>query len=261
MLNFSKSTLFVVAAILLAVTSYAIAWWNIEKIKTEKLTAKIELQNMDPVQLLLQETQDILKVVPQPLNQNEISRSIVALNVSTLPAFDDLPRWQKNSRKGAISKGKYLVAIIIDDVGVVEDRSLRAVEELPKEVTLAFLPYGEATETLSQKAYDKGHEIMIHLPMQAKEGQGGYKADPGENALYTSTALNDIPALIEENFSFLIENAVGVNNHMGSQFTEWSEGLMEVFKIVEKEELFFLDSLTTANSQVEASIQNLKFLF
>lgn len=249
MFHISKSYIFVATAILMAVASYIIAWWNIQNIKAEAQKEVVVHKVTDPMSDLLQKTQQ-LKDMPKsvPMNQAEVSGTMQAVNVASMPKLEDLNTWQKNSRKKPLQDGKYYIAIVIDDVGVVADRSRRSIEELPREVTLAFLPYGESTKELSKQAYDRGHEVMIHLPMQAKEGQNGYKADPGANALYTEYDLDKVRKLASANIDMLKDISVGVNNHMGSKFTEWQEGMAEVFNIVNNSQLMFLDSLTTPNS-------------
>lgn len=251
MFNFSKSYLVVAAAIFMAVASYFIAWQNI---KSQKFTAKqieenIQVQVKDPVKNLIQKTSEAILV--EPLTQLEVSTTVEAVTVSNLPKLENLPTWQKNSRQKPLEEGKFYIAIVIDDVGVVGDRSLRSVDELPKEITLAFLPYGDATTDLIQRAYDKGHEIMIHLPMEAHEAESGYKADPGPHALYTNYELEKVKSLTDANMKDIWQMAVGVNNHMGSKFTEWKEGMEVVLQQVSEHELLFLDSLTTSNSVVD----------
>lgn len=251
MFNFSKSYLVVAAAIFMAVASYFIAWQNIknQKASVQKRAENIQLQVKDPVKNLIQK--NLETNVHNPLTQSEVSTTVEAIQVSHLPKFEELPTWKKNSRKKPLEEGKAYIAIVIDDVGVVGDRSLRSVEELPKEVTLAFLPYGDSTKNLIQKAYNKGHEIMIHLPMEAHEAESGYKADPGPHALYTSYELEKVKSLVSENMKGIWSMAVGVNNHMGSKFTEWKEGMEVVLQEVGTRDLIFLDSLTTSKSVVE----------
>lgn len=252
---FSKSSLFVVTVIFMAVASYMVAWFNIQNLHQEKALKATPVKAVDPVQMLISSNEESTPHA-MPLTQGEVKQVLTAFDVVTLPNYENLQTWQKNSRQKPLKKGKLYIAIVIDDLGVVEDRSLKSIEELPKEVTFAFLPYGESTDTLSKKAYDKGHEIMIHLPMEAKISASGYIADPGEKALYVNMPLEEVERLTSQNLENLSDISVGVNNHMGSRFTEWAEGMQTVMHEVNKGGLMFLDSLTTSKSAAKTSAKN-----
>jgi hypothetical protein len=53
----------------------------------------------------------------------------------------------------------------------------------------------------------------------------------------------------------------GVNNHMGSKLTENSDIMNQVFTIIKKRELFFVDSLTNPNSKCMGSARMFKVDF
>jgi polysaccharide deacetylase 2 family uncharacterized protein YibQ len=54
---------------------------------------------------------------------------------------------------------------------------------------------------------------------------------------------------------------VGVNNHMGSKLTSRSDQMNQIFTILKKENLFFVDSRTAPKSQGKASARLLKLKF
>jgi len=137
-----------------------------------------------------------------------------------------------------------LVAIVIDDLG--HNASLaRRVIDLPHPVTLAFLPYPENTPALAQEAERAGHEVIVHLPM---EPMGD--ANPGPHAL-----LVDLPAqqmLDRVDWAVgRVPGADGVNNHMGSRFTSDATAMGVVLEHLKDRQLFFLDSVTTAQTVSE----------
>lgn len=235
------------AATLLAAGSYYAAWSNIKGLKYDEL----------PVSKIIEAPVIIENSASKLLSmtQAEVSATIDVLNTIEVIETKPLKHWQTVSKAKPLKPGKSYIAIVIDDVGVVHDRSLRSIENLPPEVTLAFLPYGEATASLSKKAFEMGHEIMVHLPMQPKLSADGKVVNPGEGALYTNLSLPEISSLVTKNITDLAPIAVGVNNHMGSSFTEWYEGLDAVFKVLETHELMFLDSVTTAKSAASKAVQ------
>lgn len=135
------------------------------------------------------------------------------------------------------------IAIVIDDLGGIPAQTIRAIA-LPRQVALAFLPYPRETPALARRAARAGHELLVHVPMQAVG-----EADPGPLAL--STGLTR-----EENLRRLdwaltrVPGFVGINNHEGSRFTADRDALAPVMERLAARHVFFLDSRTTVDTQV-----------
>lgn len=137
--------------------------------------------------------------------------------------------------------GKPLVAIVIDDVGLDRPRSKRA-WELPGPMTMSFLPYARDLGEQARAARARGHELMLHLPMQPNG-----RNDPGPGALLVSMSdaeLRQRTTAALDSFS----GFAGVNNHMGSRFTAYKPGMETVLKQMKPRGLMFLDSRTTPQS-------------
>lgn len=167
-----------------------------------------------------------------------------------------LPRYVSNAAIiEAVPHGNIKVAIILDDLGMHES-IWPTLSELPLAITYAYLPYGKYTSEQASMARKIGHEIMIHLPMEPHTTSEGKTIDPGPDALYTAMQDIEIDQMAHINLDNLKEIAVGVNNHMGSKFTEWQQGLEEVLHIVKSEGMFFLDSVTTAHSAVPTAAES-----
>jgi polysaccharide deacetylase 2 family uncharacterized protein YibQ len=149
--------------------------------------------------------------------------------------------WRKNAVPFADLNSRPLVAIVIDDVGIDRPRSKRA-WELPGPLTLSFLPYAKDLRDQARAARARGHELLLHLPMEPTG-----RADPGPNALLVS--LNDAE-LRQRTVAALdsFDGYVGVNNHMGSRFTTFRPGMETVLRQFKGRGLMFLDSRTTAQS-------------
>ena len=170
----------------------------------------------------------------------------------------NMPKYELNAELVVgIPEGAPRIALIFDDLGVLGKNSLRVIEELPKEITLSFLPYGKHTKDYAVKARNFHHEVMIHLPMEAQTRPDGKIINPGEGALYTKDDLNQIRNKIVKNYEFLSKIAVGVNNHMGSKFTMWQAGMEETLKVTANQKLMFLDSVTTNKSVVKKAHKSL----
>lgn len=133
------------------------------------------------------------------------------------------------------------IAIVLDDVGL-DEKAARRVIALPAEVTLAFLPYAAAAPRLADEARARGHEVLVHVPMEP-EGD----ADPGPNVLSTDLGSDEIAARLAAQLD-LFPGAIGFNNHMGSRFTADVRALLPVMREARARGMLFLDSRTTANT-------------
>ena len=134
------------------------------------------------------------------------------------------------------------IALIIDDIGVSFSRA-RLFLELNIPITFSILPWLSKSHDLAHEIHGKGHEIMLHQPMQPHN----HCLEPGPGALYVGNEKAQIINTMEKNITSL-PYIVGVNNHMGSKFTECPKEMNSVLKVIKKNDLFFVDSLTTNHS-------------
>jgi polysaccharide deacetylase 2 family uncharacterized protein YibQ len=131
-----------------------------------------------------------------------------------------------------------MIAIVIDDAGVVQPRTRRA-SELPAPITIAFIPYGDNLEKQARYARSRGHELLLHIPMEPSIAG----ADPGHNALLTSLSQDEIM----RRFRWALDRFdgyVGVNNHMGSKFMARADLVRPVLEEINARGLLFVDSRT-----------------
>ena len=134
-----------------------------------------------------------------------------------------------------------LIAVVIDDMGV-NVRRTRDIISLEAPLTSSFLTYGPHLEQQIEAARAAGHEIMAHVPMQPHKDL--YTAPDGLTVDMTDEELT-------KNFEIMLtkfEGVKGVNNHMGSKFTENRQKMSDIMEILHKHGLFFLDSKTTPKS-------------
>ena len=134
------------------------------------------------------------------------------------------------------------IALIIDDIGF--SRSLAGkFLDLQVPITYAILPKLDRSRDLAEEIHAKGHEIMLHQPMEAHNN----KINPGPGALYVGYEAERIAKVVRENIAG-VPFALGINNHMGSRLTECRAEMNEVLNVVENQSLFFVDSLTSSRS-------------
>lgn len=133
------------------------------------------------------------------------------------------------------------IAIVIDDLGADAAAAHRAMA-LPEAVSLSFLPYPDETPKLAREAMRCGHQILLHMPMEP-EGND----NPGPNALTTNLDASEITRRLDWALQ-RVPGYSGINNHMGSLFTQDRAGLVPVMERLSDLHVFFLDSRTTPKS-------------
>ncbi len=149
-----------------------------------------------------------------------------------------------------------LVAIIIDDIGY--DRHIaRKMLSLDVPLTFSLLPHGPHSRQLADEARSKGLEIMLHLPMEPKEFPD---VDPGPGALLSQMSPDELISQLDENLD-LFPGLRGVNNHMGSGISTSPERMRQIFSILKKRGLYYIDSRTTAETVARPSAELLQLPF
>lgn len=136
------------------------------------------------------------------------------------------------------------VAIVIDDVGMNDAETQKAIN-LPPGVTLSFFPYAPHVQESANAAHAAGHEVFLHLPMEAVGGE-----DPGPGALRVKMSDDEIRQNLEHDLNSF-HGYTGINNHMGSRFTADERGMRFVMESVKARGLIFLDSRTTVLTKGE----------
>lgn len=135
------------------------------------------------------------------------------------------------------------VAIVIDDMGP-DLGKLRELFEAGGPITIAIMPNQRYSAETAREAVKKGWDVILHLPMEPKDLA---ENDPGEDALLVAMSREEIEAMLRKDLSS-VPNVIGVNNHMGSKFTEDETRMRMVFEILKKRSIFFLDSRTSPDS-------------
>ena len=138
------------------------------------------------------------------------------------------------------------IALIIDDIGF----NLRRAEQFLKTeipITFSVLPRLCWSVESALALHAPGHEIMLHQPMEPFSTE----VDPGPGAIFVDDRPECIHRVVAENIATL-PNVVGVNNHMGSKYTQQPQKMGQALDVVKNRGLFFVDSLTTGHSAAYA---------
>ncbi len=213
-----------------------------EKAIEEVLPEKVEFSDEELEQSLSDEflilNEGRLLLPEKHLNVTKLHKKKEQIKPKAKAAVKKLPRPSRSKFTGAKPK----IAIVIDDVGMNIKQSHAAIN-LPPEVTLAMLPYAKSVKSMAAKAKSKGHELIIHTPMEAISD---------DVALGSLALRSDMDQKkFREEFNKItksFEGYVGVNNHMGSRLTQNPEAMGLLMSELKKRGLYFLDSRTINTS-------------
>lgn len=144
-----------------------------------------------------------------------------------------------SARKENLTADAPRLAIILDDFG--SDRTVaESVFAMPYPLTISILPNHEHSKEIADEALQRGYQVMLHLPMQSIANES-----PEKEELRSGMSSAQVQAMLGEMIES-VPNAVGVNNHQGSQATS-DPGLMnKLMPALRNWNLFYVDSRTTA---------------
>lgn len=207
--------------------------------------------------LLMRPTAPVVTTKPEPIPITRPEAETVHHSVPDYEAFnrEAVPPPPPITRIKPVTNG-IPVAIIIDDIGY--DRKMAdGFLELGVPLTFSVLPMGTFNESIIRKARSNNVEIMLHLPMEP----GNYpQVNPGPGALLTNMTPDQLIAQLIADLDS-IDGVKGVNNHMGSKLTASSAQMRQIFTILKKRDLFFVDSRTTVETLCRPSAELLHLPF
>ncbi len=136
------------------------------------------------------------------------------------------------------------IALVIGGMGVSQTGSQYAIESLPAEVTLAFASGGNSLNRWMQNARQRGHEIVLQLPMEPFD----YPAiNPGRSTLTLDADASENIDRLHWSLS-RITNYTGVVNYMGARFTADAQAMAPVMAELGRRGLLYLDDGSSARS-------------
>jgi hypothetical protein len=139
------------------------------------------------------------------------------------------------------------IAIILDDGGNNLEL-IKRVASLPYSLTVSILPFTHYDKKAAELLRSAKKQVFLHLPLQPH----GYPGlDPGKGAILLNTPTNLIDIIINKNIE-RIGSINGVNNHMGSIFTENKDKTTLVLKSIRRYTNIFVDSRTSSKSTAYA---------
>jgi uncharacterized protein len=194
---------------------------------------------------------EVTRPVPEQHGAKQRKELRENLPRETPPTVRDIPE----AETPILSPGKRLpasppqlsglrIAILIDDIGA-DLSPVKSLLKIEAPISFAILPHTPRSVTAAELIHKAGRDILLHLPM---EPQAYPKEKPGPGALFTAMSENELRQVLRRDLD-AVPYVSGVNNHMGSSFTEDDEKMIIVMNELKKRGLFFIDSRTTPNSK------------
>ncbi len=123
-----------------------------------------------------------------------------------------------------VSNGRPKIALMIGGLGLNATATRQAIESLPAEVTLSFVPYADGLQGWIDMARANGHEVLLEVPMEPTDYP---ENDPGPYTLLATAQGNETVKRLE----WVLSRATGyfgLTNYLGSRFVT-SETAMSAF--------------------------------
>ena len=131
-----------------------------------------------------------------------------------------------------------MVAIIIGGLGFNARTTTAAIDELPPEVTLSFVPYADNLQGWIDRARARGHEVLLELPMEPFDPDAD---DTGPQTLLASAPSQQNMTRLEQ---LLSRGAgyFGVTNYQGARFATSAQASAPVAQALRRRGLVFISS-------------------
>lgn len=138
------------------------------------------------------------------------------------------------------SDGRPKIALIVRGLGLNPRITQQAIDALPPETTLSFVPYADGLQTWVNIARAKGHEVLLEVPMEPLDYPDN---DPGPQGLMVASP----PAENAKRLEWVMGRATGyfgLTNYLGSKFIGSDEGMNGLFDVLRQRGLAFIDDGT-----------------
>lgn len=137
------------------------------------------------------------------------------------------------------------IAVVVTGMGISERSTQEALIRLPRDMTLAFAPYGRDLDQHTLKARKEGFELLLQVPMEPVDYP---QSDPGPHTL----RLDSAPEENADRLAWLMSRFpgyVGLTNFMGSKIMTQSETYAAFLGQVKARGLLFVDDGSVRGSK------------
>ncbi|WP_158917340.1 divergent polysaccharide deacetylase family protein [Caulobacter sp. S45] len=133
--------------------------------------------------------------------------------------------------------GKPKIALVVGGLGLNAAATKSAIERLPPDVTLSFVPYSDNLQGWIDLARANGHEVLLEIPMEPIDYPTN---DPGPYTLMASASPPDTIKRLD----WLLSRAsgyFGVANYLGGRFLASDSAMVPFTNALKGRGLAFVD--------------------
>ena len=145
---------------------------------------------------------------------------------------------------GTIRPGAPRIAIYIGGLGLSQDATREAIDNMPAAVSLAFAPYALRLDEDVKRAKAAGHEVLLQIPMEAF---GDQRDQPGPHTLRAdgprAGMIDDLHWLMSRMTGY-----AGVTNFLGGKFTADQAAMTTMLQETGSRGLLYIDDGTSKRS-------------
>jgi len=190
----------------------------------------------------VRETEDVLGGEVEPPPGSNAARALAASRAANVPyegLYEDgpggpLPVVAADGRRPSDAYARPFdgddstpaIAIIVGGLGVSASLTEAAIDALPAEITLSFVPYARDLQSWMDRARAAGHEVMIELPMEPFDYPNN---DPGPHTLLSDAS----EAENRRRLHWLLSRSAGyfgVTNYLGARLAGAETALSHIYE-------------------------------
>ena len=135
------------------------------------------------------------------------------------------------------SNGKPRIALVIGGLGLNAKATRQAIEQLPADITLSFVPYADGLQGWIDLARQNGHEVLLETPMEPADYPDN---DPGPYTLLTGAQPKETLGKLDWIMS-RASGYFGLTNYLGSKFVTNEKAMAALMLGVRQHGLAFID--------------------
>jgi len=136
------------------------------------------------------------------------------------------------------------IALIIDDVGY-NLPALKRILDLKLPIAISIIPDAPYAKEAAEMAHQAGAVVMLHMPMEPMNPH--YRERMDDSFLRGDMSEDRVQEMLLHGLR-KVPYVQGMNNHMGSFLTSMPEPMGWVMQFCRDNQLFFVDSKTSAKS-------------
>lgn len=145
---------------------------------------------------------------------------------------------QAYARPFTPQQGRPMLAVVVGGLGFNARATTQAIDELPPEITLSFVPYADNLQSWIDRARAAGHEVLLELPMEPFDPDAD---DTGPQTLLASASSQQNITRLE----YLLSQAsgyFGVTNYQGARFATSAQASQPVVQQLRRRGLAFIST-------------------